>query len=92
MKEAIGKTKKSGLPTKLTFSKIDITSEIGVVNEFKKFCTNISPELAKEIPTASRTFLNKIHRIITSDSITTNDISNYRDPSPFLFKGLLIWR
>ena len=92
MKEAIGKTKESGLPTKLKFSKIDITSEISVVNEFKKFYTNIGPEMAKEIPTASRTFLNKIHRIITADSITTNDISTYRDPSPFLFKRLLIWR
>ena len=92
MKDAIGKTKKLGLPAKLTFSKINITSGIGVVNEFKKFYTNIGPELAKEIPTASRTLLNKIHRIITADSITTNDISNYRDPSPFLFKGLLIWR
>ena len=59
MKEVLGKTNKpgSGLPTKLVIKKKnDGTSEISIANEFNKFFTNIDPELAGKIPTASRTF------------------------------------
>ena len=39
MKEVIGKTNKSGsrLPIKLLINKNDMTSEIGIANEFDKF-------------------------------------------------------
>ena len=48
MKEVIDKTNKSGsrLPTKLVINKNDVTSEIGIANEFNKFFTNIGPEFA----------------------------------------------
>ena len=50
MRVAIGKTNKSGarLPAKLVINKNDLTSKIGITNEFKKFFTNIGPELARE--------------------------------------------
>ena len=53
MKEVIGKTNKSGsrLSTKLAINKNDLTSEIGIANEFNKLFTNISPELAGKILT-----------------------------------------
>ena len=65
MKEVLGKTNKPGscLHTKLVIKKNDVTSEIGIANEFNKFFTNVGPELAGKIPTTSRTFesfLNKI--------------------------------
>ena len=78
MKEVIGKRNKSGsrLPTKLV-NKNDVTSEIGIANEFNKFFTNIGPELAGKIPTASRTFesfLNKINTTMLADPITINEL------------------
>ena len=79
MKEVIGKTNKSGsrLLTKLLINKNDVTSEIGIANEFNKFFTNIGPELAKKIPTASRTFesfSNKIDTTMPADLITINEL------------------
>ena len=79
MKEVIGKTNKSGsrLPIKLLINKNDVTSEIGIANEFNNFFTNIGPELAKKIPTASRTFesfLNKIDAKIPADPVTINEL------------------
>ena len=67
MKEVIGKRNKSGsrLPTKLV-NKNDVTSEIGIANEFNKFFTNIGPELAGKIPTASRTFESFLNKIDTT--------------------------
>ena len=78
-KEIIGKTNKSGsrLPTRLVINKNDVTSEIGIANEFNKFFTNIGPELAEKIPTASRTFesfLNKIDTTMPADSISVNEL------------------
>ena len=67
----------SRLPTKLVIKKNDVTSEIGIANEFNKFFTNIGPELAGKIPTASRTFesfLNKIDITMPADSITINEL------------------
>ena len=57
MKKVISKTNKSRsrLPTKLV-NKNDMTCEIDIANDFNKFFTNISPELAGKIPTASRIF------------------------------------
>ena len=55
------------IPTKLAINKNDLTSEIGIANEFKKFFTNIGPEFAEKIPTASRifeSFLNKIQLLL----------------------------
>ena len=51
VKEVIGKTNKSGsrLPIKPVINKNDVTTEIGVANEFNKFFTNIGPELAENI-------------------------------------------
>ena len=79
MKEVIGKANKSGsrLPTKLAICKNDVTSEIGIANEFNKFFTNIGPELAEKIPTASRkfeSFLNKIDTTMSADPITINEL------------------
>ena len=54
-----------------------MTSEIGIANEFNKLFTNIGPELAKKIPTTSRTFenfLNKIDITMPADSITINEL------------------
>ena len=54
-----------------------MTSEIGIANEFNKFVTSIGPELARKIPTASRTFesfLNKIDLTMPADSITINEV------------------
>ena len=54
-----------------------MTSEIGIANEFNKFFTNIGPELAGKIPTASRTFesfLNKIDITMPADSTTINEL------------------
>ena len=60
MKEVLGKANKPGsrLPTKLEIKKTknDVTSGLGIPNEFNKFFTNIRSELARKIPTASRTF------------------------------------
>ena len=58
MKELLGKTNKPGsrLPTILEIKKPDVTSEIGIANEFNMFFTSIGPELARKIPTASRSF------------------------------------
>ena len=74
MKEVIGKTKKPGsrLPTKLVINKNDVTSEIGIANEFNKFFTKIGAGLAEKIPTASRTFesfLNKIDTTMPVDQL-----------------------
>ena len=86
MKEVLGKTNKPGSrwPTKLVIKKNDVTSEIGIVNEFNKFFTNIDPELARKIPTASRTyenFLNKIGITMLADSITINELKeNFFSP------------
>ena len=79
MKEVIGKTNKteSRLPTKLVINKNDVTSEIGIANEFNKFFTKIGPELAEKIPTASRTFdsfLNKIDTTMPTDPVTINEL------------------
>ena len=65
------------LPTKLVIEKNDVTSEIVIANEFNKFFTSIGPELARKIPTASRTFesfLNKIDLTMPADSITINEV------------------
>ena len=79
MKEVIGKTNKSRsrLPTKLPINKNDVTSKIGIANEFNKFFTNIGPELAEKIPTASRifeNFLNKIDTTMPADPVTINEL------------------
>ena len=53
-----------------------MTSEIGIANEFNKPFTNIGPELARKILTASRTFesfLNKIDITMPADSSTINE-------------------
>ena len=53
-----------------------MTSEIGIANEFNKPFTNIGPELARKILTASRTFesfLNKIDITMPADSGTINE-------------------
>ena len=77
--QVIGKTNKSGSrpPTKLVINKNDVTSGIGIANEFNKFFANIGPELAGKIPTASRTFesfLNNIDTTIPGDPITINEL------------------
>ena len=79
MKEVIGKTNKPGsrLPTKLVINKNDVTSEISIANQFNKFFTKISPELAEKIPTASRvfeSFLNKIDTTMPADPVTVNEL------------------
>ena len=79
MKEVIGKTNASGsrLPTKLVINKNDVKSEIGLANKFSKFFTKIGPELAKKIPTASRTFesfLNKIDTTMPADPFAINEL------------------
>ena len=79
MKEVVDKKNKSRsrLSIKLVISKSEVTSEIGIANKFNKFFTNIGPELAGRIPTASRTFesfLNKIDTTIPSDPITINEL------------------
>ena len=79
MKEALGKTNKPGsrLPTKLVIKRNNVTSEIGIANEFNKFFKNIGPELAWKILTASRTFesfLNKIDITIPADSVSINEL------------------
>ena len=79
MKEVLGKTNKPGsrLPTKLVIKKNDVTSEIGIANEFNKFFTNIGQELARKIPTVSitfETFLNEIDITTPVDSITINEL------------------
>ena len=55
----------------------DWTSKYGIANEFNKFFTNIGPELAREIPTASRTFesfLKKIDATMPADLVTANEL------------------
>ena len=79
MKEVIGETNKSGSrqPTKLVINKNDVTSEIRIANDFSKFFTNIGPELAEKIPTASRTFesfLSKIDVTMPADPVTINEL------------------
>ena len=79
MKEVLGKTNRpeSRLPTKLVIKKDDVTSEIGIANEFNKFFTNIGQELARKIPTVSitfETFLNEIDITTPVDSITINEL------------------
>ena len=79
MKEVIGKRNKSRsrLPTRLVIDKNDVTSEIGIANEFNKFFTNIGPELAEKIPTASRTFesfLSKIDATMSADPVTITEL------------------
>ena len=79
MKEVLGKTNKPGsrLHTKLVIKKNDVTSEIGIANEFNKFFTNIGQELARKIPTVSitfETFLNEIDITTPVDSITINEL------------------
>ena len=79
IEEVIGKTNNSGSrpPTKLVINKNDVTSGIGIANEFNKFFANIGPELAGKIPTASRTFesfLNKIDTTMPADPITINEL------------------
>ena len=79
MKEVIGETNKSGprQPTKLVINKNDVTSEIRIANDFNKFFTNIGPELAEKIPTASRTFesfLSKIDVTMPADPVTINEL------------------
>ena len=54
-----------------------MTSEIGIANEFNKFFTNIAPELAEKVPTASRTFetfLNKTDTKMSADLVTINEL------------------
>ena len=54
-----------------------MTREIGIANEFNMVFTNIEPELARKIPTASRTFerfLNKIDITMPADSTTINEL------------------
>ena len=54
-----------------------MTSEIGIAHEFKTFFTDIGVELARKIPTASKTFesfLNKIDATMQADSITINEL------------------
>ena len=50
MKEVLGKTDTPGsrLATKLVIKKNDVTSEIGIANEFKKFFTYIGPKYCIE--------------------------------------------
>ena len=67
----------SPLPTKLVVNKNDVTSEIGIANEFSKFFAKIGPELAEKIRTASRTFesfLNKIDTTMPADPVTINEL------------------
>ena len=68
MKEVVDKTNKSRsrLSTKLVINKNEVTSEIGIANKFNKFFTNIGPELAGRIPTASRTFESFLNKIDTT--------------------------
>ena len=57
--------------------KNDVASEVGIANEFNKFFANIGQELARKIPTATRTsasFLNKIDITMPADSITINEL------------------
>ena len=85
--EAIGRTNKSGssLRTKFVINKNIVTSEIGLANHCNKFFTNIGPELARNILTASRTFesfLNKIYIAMPADPITINELKSF-----FFFKN-----
>ena len=79
MKELLGKTNKPGsrLPTRFVIKKNDVTSEIGIANEFNKLFTNIGPQLARKIPTPSRTFesfLKKIDITMPADSVTIDEL------------------
>ena len=58
MKELIGKTRKSEphLPGKILINEREVSGKEEIANEFNIFFTNISPELAKKIPNASRPF------------------------------------
>ena len=58
MEKLIGKTRKSEphLPEKLLINKQEVSGEEEMANEFITFFTNIGPELAKNIPNASRPF------------------------------------
>ena len=73
-------TNKSGspLPTKLVINKNEVTSEIGITNEFNKFFTNIGPKLAGEIPTGLRTFESFLNKIDTDtktpDPVIINEL------------------
>ena len=94
------------IPTKLLINKNDVTSEIGIGNEFNKFSTNIGPDLAGKIPTASRTFessLNKIGTKMPADPITINELKEaffsikinksaaYQEVSSKYYQKLLQW-
>ena len=79
MKEVKGKTNKSGsrLITKLVINNNDVTSEVGIANEFYKFLTSISPELVRKISTASKTFASfsiKKDTAMPADSTTLNEL------------------
>ena len=66
----------SRLHTKTVINK-NVTSEIGIANEFNKFFMNIGPELPEKIPTGSRTFegfLNKIDTAMPADPVTINEL------------------
>ena len=79
MKDVISKRNKPGsrLPTKFAINKDDVTSEIGIPNEFNKFFTKIGPELARKVSTTSRifeSFLNKIGTTKPADPISIMDL------------------
>ena len=85
-KEIINKTNKSGphLANNIVINKNDLTSDIGVANEFNRFFTNIGPEFVREIPTALKTcesFLSKIDTTMLRDPITINE---HKEASFFL--------
>ena len=67
-----------------------MTTETGIAIVFNEFLTNIGPELAKKIPTASKTFesfLNKIHTTMPAVSGTTNDCRRvFRNRTFYAFK------
>ena len=77
--EVISRTNKSGssLPTKFVINKNNVTSKIGLANQCNKFFTNIGPDLARNMLTASRTFesiLNNIDITMPADPITINEL------------------
>ena len=78
-KEIINKTNKSGphLANNIVINKNDLTSDIGVANEFNRFFTNIGPEFVREIPTALKTcesFLRKIDTTMPRDPLLLMNI------------------
>ena len=83
MKDVISKRNKPGsrLPTKFAINKDDVTSEIGIPNEFNKFFTKIGPELARKVSTTSRifeSFLNKIGTTKPADPISSKSPDRYQ--------------